>query len=217
MNEKDAALILEFSLGDLMAIIDQYRNTIYSAILGYLTSSKTVRADRNTARRAVQEAYYPAAEQGLKDGGGEPPLQGEDLEWLNARTDQERANIDNLFVSLKQLRADPEFTKDEAFAIASQKADNYSVTLQSIYNEAKTRGGKNIMLTFGGTDGHTEGFPCPTCKRVKGQRHRAKWWVTRNLIPYPGNDTFECGCWQCQHFLFDDNGKVFTVPLIMNQ
>jgi hypothetical protein len=107
-------------------------------------------------------------------------------------------------------------TKDEAFGIANQKADNYSVTLESVYNEAKTRGGKNIMLTFGGKDGHAPDFPCPTCRRLKGQRHRAKWFVTRGLIPHPGNTNYECGCWACQHYLYDDNGKVFTVPLLMN-
>lgn len=211
MNTEQAAAVIDLALGDYAAIRDEYRSTLYSAILSYFDSTKSVTVERNRARRAVIDNFYPAAELGVEDGGGEAPLMDDDLTWINGRADAERANIDALFNQLKEMRKDPEFTRDDAFSMANLRADNYAKTLDSIYSEAKVRGAKNQMLTFGGQDGHAPEFPCPECKKLKGQRHRAKWWISRGLVPYPGNPNFTCGTWQCKHFLFNDKGQVFTI------
>jgi hypothetical protein len=216
VNTQTAEAVIMLAMGDYAPIRERYRSIIYTAVLEFLSGDKSIASFKNVAKRAIQEAFYPAAEQGMKDGGGEPPLQGEDLQWLNGRTDAERANIDSMFQSLKELRADPEpLTTDEKFLAANTRADNYATTLDSIYSEAKTRGAGATMLTFGGTDGHAPEFPCPECKKLKGQRHRASWWISRGLIPYPGNTNFTCGTWQCQHYLYDDTGKVYTLPSVI--
>lgn len=210
MDSDLAAQIVALAVGDYAPIRDEYRTRLYAAILDYLTSDKPVTAKRNEAKRAVADAFDSAANLGFTDSGGTLPDQPLN-DWVGSRQSQEFGNIDALFAQLKELRSDPEFTRAEAFDIANSRADGYAVTLDGIYNEAKTRGAKNKMLTFGGQDGHAPEFPCKTCKKLKGQRHRASWWIKRGLIPYPGNSNFECGAWQCKHFLFDDEGRPFTL------
>ena len=214
MNTVTARAILELSIGDYFPIRQAYRTRIFTAILDFLANGANILKSRNAAKIAVQESFYPAAEIGIKDGGGEAPLQGDDLAWLNGRAEMERANIDSLFSQLSALRKDPDFNKSEADAIAEARADGYTTTLDGIYSEAKLRGAKNKMLTFGGEDGHSPGFPCPTCKRLKyphPARHRASWWISHGLVPTRGNSAYECGVWQCKHFLYDDGGNVWTI------
>lgn len=211
MNEQDAAMVIELALGDYAPIRDTYRTSLYAEILGYL-SGDNLTARRNGALKAITNAFNEAGDQGYQDGGGTLDEPDEDYnDWLGTRLDVELYNMRNLFEQLRQTKKDPEFTRDEAFQIANTRSNGYAATLDSIYNESKMRGAKNKMLTFGGQDGHAPDFPCPECKRLKGKRHRAKWFVSRGLVPYPGNPNFTCGNWQCRHFLFDDTGKVFTV------
>lgn len=210
MDSERARQIVELAVGDYAPIRAEYFDRMYSAVLAYLSQGGAVTKYRNEAKRAASDAFNRAGDLGFTDGGGALP--DNDLnDWLGARQDKEFGNIDTLFQQLKELRSDEDFNQSESFDIARQRAEGYAVTLDGIYNEAKTRGAKNKMLTFGGQDGHSPGFPCRTCKKLKGQRHRASWWIRRGLIPYPGNDNFECGAWQCRHFLFDDEGRPFTI------
>lgn len=210
MDEQTASKIVELALGDFAPIRNEYRTRLYSAFLQYLDGGNLT-ATKNTAKRAVADGYLNAGELGYQDGGGTLPLDDAASAWLESRREAEFANIDNLFRQLKELRNDEEFTNDDKFTIANTRADGYTATLDSIYNEAKVRGLGNKMLTFGGQDGHAPDFPCPECKKLKGQRHRASWWVRRGYVPFPGNPNFTCGNWKCRHFMFDDDGKVVTL------
>jgi hypothetical protein len=210
MCDEPEARPLELAIGDYAPIRADYRGRIYSAVLEYLTGNRAITTYKNAAKQAAAVSFGDAADLGFVDGGGTLPDQMLN-DFVGARQDKEFGNLDALFQQLKELRADEDFTNAEAFDIANARADGYALTLDAIYNEAKLRGARNRMLTFGGVDGHSPGFPCKTCKRLKGQRHRASWWVRRGLIPYPGNENFECGAWQCKHFLYDDNGRAFTL------
>lgn len=57
----------------------------------------------------------------------------------------------------------------------------------------------NEVVIFSGQMGKED---CPTCHGLMGARHRRSWFVERNLVPgIPGNLSFECGSWNCEHFL----------------
>jgi len=205
------ANILELAMGDYAGIRQEYRARLYAEIVDYLTGGNLV-SKRNAAKRAVSDAFNSAADLGYTDGGGDLKNRDPDFnDWVAGRMEKEFSNISVLFAQLSETRKDPEFQRIEANDIGNTRADGYAATLDSIYNEAKTRGAGNMMLTFGGQDGHSPGFPCRTCRKLKGQRHRASWWTKRGYIPYPGNENFDCGAWQCRHFLFTDDGKLFTV------
>lgn len=210
---KSFADVVMLALGDYAGIRQEYRARLYAEIADFLAGgANQQRTKANAAKRAVNEAFTAAGDLGYVDGGGTLPLEGDDLKWLNVRTSAELANIDALFSQLNDTRKDPEFVKSEASDIAETRADGYMATLDSIYNEAKVRGAGNLMLAFGGQDGHTKGFPCKTCAKCKKEPfHRASWWIKRGLIPYPGNENFPCRCFQCKHFMYTKSGDLFTI------
>lgn len=173
---------------------------IYDAVYGYLSGDSIV-SSRNRAIRAIGHQFVEAAEVGYVSGGGELPMDDESQAWLAARQAAEIGFIEELFARLKAERKDLD---PEAEALA--RADGYASTLDQVYSEAAAHGGRNKMLTFVGNDGKES---CPTCKRMKGQRHRASWWIKHDLIP--GSSKYECGGWRCEHILVDDQGNQVTL------
>ena len=201
--------VAQLAIGDYAPIRFEYKATIEGLVRQYLYEDGVrITAFKSAFKRAVQEGFYPAFEQGLTDGGSEPPAVEDDLDWINAKAAAEWGFVDMLFQQLKELKA---LAKVDGYQIlegvAEARAEGYARTLDGIYSEGKIRGAKNKMLTFGGDDGEES---CKTCQKYKGQRHRASWWVKRDLIIYRGNANYECGCWQCQHYFFDDSGNVYT-------
>jgi hypothetical protein len=196
----------QLSYGDYAPIRFSYRAEIAGIVNEYInTEGARITRFRNQFKRAIVEAFYPAFEQGLKDGGyAGKYAQGEDLEWINARVEGEWGFVDDLFQQLRDLKREEGVPLDEP----ERRAENYARTLDGIYSMGKVRGAQNRMLTFRGLDGQEN---CPTCARLKGQRHRAAWWKNKGLVLYRGNANYECGCWQCQHFLVDDRGEIFTI------
>lgn len=71
-------------------------------------------------------------------------------------------------------------------------------TLEPFYYAGLQSADQNGMYKFVGTDGNES---CATCKKLKGQVHRLKDWVRKQLVPRVDTSNFECGGWQCQHYL----------------
>lgn len=187
---------------DYSFIREKYLDDILNTMEGFLGSDGAVTRYQNEMRRSVAEAFPEAFHAGYEDAGGEE-IEPEDDEWLTARMDSELANVGLLFQGLRDARKEGE-TED----LAAGHADAYARSLDSTYNQGKLRGAKNKMLTFEGDDGEVS---CNTCQRHKGQRHSAKWWINKGLVPgQPGNDSFECGGYRCQHYLEDDEGEQYT-------
>lgn len=178
-----------------------YWGSVYDAVEGYLISSKPITSFRNSFWSFMSSAFQTAFEYGYTEAGGEVPLDDEAQSWLDDAIQGEKANITALFQSLKEKRGDV-----DAIAEAFARADGYSSTLDQIYSTGKTFGSKNKMLTFVGDDGKES---CTDCKRLKGKRHRASWWIKNDLIP--GSHNYECGGYNCEHYLEDDNGNRFTL------
>lgn len=205
----EAAVIVELSLGEYALVRQTYQLEIAGAIQEYLDTPKAkVTKFRNIFKRAIANAFDDAMVIGYADGGGgdfrEEGSQ-EDKSWLTAKIEAEFGYVTMLFQQLKDLRDEGQ----EAYAgEAERRAAGYAKTLDGVYNEGRLRGAKNKMLTFGGDDGEES---CRTCQKHKGQRHRASWWIKRGLVPgQPGNHNYECGGYNCRHYLFDDNGNLFT-------
>jgi hypothetical protein len=205
-----AAAFVSLSIGAYASIRNQYAIEVEASIQEYLFDPPDARITkfRNQMKQAIVGAFVPAFEMGLEDGGGDAFAEGEDLAWINAKVEAEFKFVDVLFEQLKALKKQ---SAEDGLSIlegvAVNRADGYARTLDGIYSHGKLSGAKNKMLTFGGDDGFES---CATCRRLKGQRHKASWWKARDLMPYRGNSNLECGGWQCQHFLFDDQGNIFS-------
>jgi hypothetical protein len=203
--------LTELSIGDYAPIREEYRLNVWAAITDYLfTEDARVTRFKNSMKKAMTTAFHDAFSQGIQDGGGDYLNDPDpaDVEWLAAKQAAEFGYIDSLFLQLKSLKSeakeDPTATEGEA----ERRAEGYARTLDGIYSEGKIRGAKNIMLTFGGEDGYES---CPECQKMKGKRHKASWWIKRNLVPgQPGNESYSCKGYNCRHFLYDDKGNVWT-------
>lgn len=192
--------------GSLDAIRAAYHDAITESLIDYFEGGSIV-SSRNAFKRATVEAFGGAWDAGWND---DPPTD-EALDWFNARVEQEFGHISVLFEQAKELRKD---SGADWLTWTSARADGYTGTVDTIYNQARLFAAKDKMLTFDGKDGDAN-HVCQsingTCVRLKGQRHRASWWIAHDLIPYPGNENFDCHCWNCSHFLRDDDGNRFTL------
>jgi hypothetical protein len=199
------------AVGDYEGTRSQYVNDIENAMINYLMGDKGMASSKGEFKRSTSTSFVDAFETGYTEtAGGTYEPEPEDSEWLAQRQAQELGYIDGLYVAMKEMKS---ATGDEALSnadildFAETRAAGYARTLDGVYSQGKLRGKKNIMLTLDGPDGKES---CPECQRLKGQRHRSKWWVARDLVPGPGNINYSCNGYNCQHQLFDDAGTVWA-------
>ena len=195
---------IKAAVGTYAQIRKAYYEEVFVAVYDYLDSDKGIASFKNAMRRAVGTAFPAAGDAGWEDGGGSLPIDPDISEWIAAAQNAELANIDVLFQNLKMLRKDGEVQKAE---YAQARAEGYASTLDRVYSYVKIAAGKNTMLTLVGDDGE---HSCNECQKYKGKRHRASWWVERNLVPGIGS-AYSCGGWRCQHTLVDDSGAVWSL------
>lgn len=185
-----------------------YYQEIYTAMLDYLTAPEGTRVTRSKTayKRAINTAFYDAVEEGYQDAGGELPLDPETFAWIKGRVQEEFDYAAGLFEKLRD-EVKPEGTQETIEKELDDRSEGYAKTLDSIYSQGMVRAAGNIPLTLVGTDGHEH---CDTCLRLKGKTHPASWWVKNDLIPHPGNENYICKGYQCQHYLVDPHGNMFS-------
>jgi hypothetical protein len=195
--------------GDYPFIRNKYYSEIYAAMSDYLNAPEGTRVtrNRNVYKRAINSAFWRAFETGYQADGAELPLDDESYAWILSRVEQEWEYAGGLFDRLR-TEIKPEGTPEAYAAELSARSEGYVKTLDSIYVIGKVRGARNIVLVFGGNSGQES---CETCQKLMGQRHPTQWWISHDLIPYPGNDKFDCGGWKCLHELHDIKGNVFSI------
>lgn len=187
-----------------------YGQAIEDAILDYFVDGGAITQYRNAMSKAMSDAFVTAFELAYVDGGAELPLDDDSLEWLGSRQDQELGFIRELFVSLKELKAQYNAGEVKTADIKSEmerRRDGYLATLDSVYNAGLMFAKKNAMLTW--QYGDTE--HCDTCLSLNGKSHRAKWYIARDYIPGKPGAAMDCGGYRCQCALFDDEGNEVTI------
>jgi hypothetical protein len=179
----------------------------------YLESEGSVVRYRNEVRRACNNAFTLAFVAGWAEGGASGELPADEQSWLDGRIEQEIAFADGMFSQLKDLRADTELTMDEKLSRVQSHADGYTQALAGVFSQGKLMAAPHIDLTFDGEDGSANSV-CQstggTCVKLKGQTHSAQWWMDQDLVPYPGNMNYDCGAYNCRHYLRDKNGKIWA-------
>jgi hypothetical protein len=191
--------------GDFTTTQAAYNDAVYTIVRDYLDGSDRATSYKTAFKRNMVEAFASAVENGVLDGGGELPLEGDEDALLTAAQGAELGYIDSLFDELKTKRdagtVDPE---NEAQA----RADGYTATLVGLYNQAVLMAMKNKMVTFVGDDGVNS---CETCQWLQGQRHRAKWFIDNGYVPPNGENIVCAPGGHCKHKLEDDDGNQVTV------
>ena len=202
------------AIGDYSGVRAVYILEITNAMVEYMRGYVGMVASRNIMGKAMVEAFSDAFETGFMEtaGGDTYEPEREDTDYLAAKMDAELGYIKSLFFSLKEIVSgasiEEPVTDADIVAEADSRSAMYAKTLDGVYGQGKLRGKKNIMLTMDGPDGKEN---CETCRKLKaGKSHRAKWWVSHELIPGPGNEKYECNGYNCQHQLFDKDGNVWA-------
>lgn len=207
---KAETLIREKSLTAYKRVRRQYGAAIEDAILDYFIGSDAVTAYRNAMSRAMSDAFLSAFELAYIDGGAELPLDDDALEWLASRQEQELGYIRELFVSLKELKAQYRAGDVKTADIKAEmvrRRDGYLATLDAVYNAGLMYAKKNEMLTW--QYGDTE--HCETCLKLNGKAHKAAWYLARDYIPGKPGAAMDCGGYRCKCRLLDKDGKEITI------
>jgi hypothetical protein len=189
--------------GDIVGVSAAYHDAITAALLTFFEGG-SVTAPRNAFKRAAVEALGDGFDLGYSEAGGELPIDGDALDWLNARIEQEMAYIGQLFQQVKELRKEED---TDPLAWVSSKADAYAASCRETFNAGKMYGSKNMMLLwqYGDAD------HCATCEKLNGQKHRATWYLARNYIPRKPGASMDCGGYRCKCTLLDKDGNEFTI------
>jgi len=177
---------------------DQLLRAVYDAYRTH--DAVSLRRAHRVLVRSVADMVF---REGLREGGADPD-----------EMDDDDRRIVNEWVT-EQLAHVNDFASDVIAAHTDTERIRILARIEMWADAVRTLGGKgelsakgNAMYTFTGQDGADS---CMDCQRLKGQRHRAKWWLVHNLVPHAGNSNFECGGWQCQHYLVSDDGRSLEV------
>jgi len=191
------------TLAEYSAIRREYFQAIQNNVEDYLQGGGE--SNKKEIIALVALLYARVAFLAFQDGGGGDKLNKQAETYLAGRIKTEQAYVSEMFSKLKQAREDGVDDIDAAFE-GQRRAELYSRTLDQLYANAKLIGAGGTMLTFDGEDGQES---CIDCTRLKGKRRSARWWVKTNNVP-PSRD-FECHGYNCQHYLRDDNGRIYTI------
>lgn len=213
-DPEKARRVLELSLGEYSRERSAYWAKVYDIVFTYLKSSRPSTAFKQQFKKAEADTLTNVGEIAWLDGGSELPLDETALGFMAAKQTEDFGAINVLFENLQLLKKETKAAKEDmdavAIAEATARADGYARTMDSVYSTVKLLGGKDKMLTFVGIDGQPPSYPCRECRRYKGKRHRASWWVAHDAIP--GSHTgFTCKGYNCKHVLIDDGGQLWTL------
>ena len=201
------------AIGDYSGVRAVYILEITNAMIEYMRGYAGMVASRNIFKKAMVTAFADAFETGYMEtaGGDTYEPEREDTDYLAAKMDAEIGYINSLFFSLKEIvegaSIEEPVTDADIVAEADTRATFYARTLDTVYAQGKLRGKKNVMLTLQGEDGQES---CPECQRYKNKSHRAKWWVSHDLVPGPGSEAYSCHGYNCQHRLYDKDGQIWA-------
>lgn len=192
-----------YAQGGLAEITSRYNNEIVSALTTYLEGG-SITSPSNQFNQAMTEAFNSAFDTGWIDGGGELPVDGEAIAWLQEKIQTELGHISDLFEQAKELRGKENY---DFFSWVTARADGYRQTLNSIYAQAKMLAGRSVYeWVLGATEKH-----CSTCKRLaNGVFRKAKWYIERGYIPKMPGASMECGGYNCDCALVNKNGDLWS-------
>lgn len=181
----------------------QFSTGLAGAVSDYL-NGENARAARNDAKRLAVEKVFETGERGFRDGSGDVNVEilGDDLSTLVALQNATLAYVDGLFDDLGELK------RQDPIVFPQARVDQFTNSLDGVYNTMKLRGAKNPTLEFAGRDGAAG---CATCAGLQGRRMPALRWVELGLVPGAGNTNFVCNGFHCQHYLATLDGRRFTV------
>jgi hypothetical protein len=183
-------------------VVNEYTDALTRFVYDAFKTGDVV--DLRRAHRALLRGISDRAfGEGLRQGGADE-LDDEDRAQITDWLSTQLASVNDFASAVVAAGKD-----ETARAAIVSRVSLWSNAVQELGTLGEMSARKNAMLTFDGEDGKEN--PCSDCKRMKGTRRRAKWWITNGLVPKQGNPNYECGNWEnCRHYLRRDDGTRFN-------
>ena len=138
------------------AIRATYYQDIYTAMFDYLTAPEGTRITKTKLayKRAINDNFWSAFEEGYQAGGAELPLEAEPFAWIKNRIAQEFDYVGGLFNKLRD-EIKPDGTQESISSQLDARAEGYTHTLDASVFDGKTLRPWAIWpLTLVGNDGN---------------------------------------------------------------
>jgi hypothetical protein len=151
--------------------------------------------DLNSALRELIEYHISAAYfEGITQGGIPPEEHDADMaQEADTLVFEQFAHVDGLVAAIEEAQ------QDEAKRDAVEARSNlWCQSVESAGQSGLNRANKSEMVVFV-LVGNASEESCTTCSRLLGQKHRRSWVVKHGYEVKPGNDNFECQCFNCPH------------------
>lgn len=194
---KSAQERIETRIKAIQATRLDFENSVEDIMSKALDSNNYGRVQWSTAmRKIIRSACTRAYVDGLINGGVlDGVLSEEDQDTLSSHIASQSQYVTNLGAEI--------FNTENGIseAMADRKPSLwFNKSVMPMYDAGQLSANGNRMMEFAGDDGDES---CPTCQRLKGQRHRHKDWARKGLRPdaVEDSDNFECGLWECKHHL----------------
>ncbi len=163
------------------------------ATLGFVSDGSILADMRKLVKNAVADAYI----EGLAQGGIPAEEMSDDdalmiVELSSAQLDR----VTDFVRAIRAAKGDRAAQRD----ILDNRVELWTTAIEMAGMAGLNSAKQNEMVEFTGTDGLES---CRDCRRLKGQRHRRKWFEQHGLVPRDPRfrDNFECGGYRCQHGL----------------
>jgi hypothetical protein len=183
-------------------VVNEYNDALTRFVYDAFRNGDVIdlrRAHRALLRGIADRAFV----EGLREGGADEPDEDDQAQiasWVSTQL----ASVNDFAAAVVAAGND-----EAARAAIISRLGLWANAVQELGGLGKMSARKNAMLTFDGQDGQQT--PCADCARMKGTRHRTKWWIKNNLVPRQGNTNYECGNWEnCKHYLRKDDGSRFS-------
>lgn len=188
-TEGDTALVTKAIDDTDAAFVDEIKAIMQDAIGRSITKAGAGARIRGAIQRYGKAAYMD----GLKDGCVEDAeLTDDDTRKIADIAVYDTQYVTNLVNEM--------YSEEGMSGTPDTRAPLWKSTLDQFYYAGIESADKNGMYEFTGDDGKEN---CATCAKLKGQKHRMSWWVSKELRPGIDHASFECGTWpdHCQHYL----------------
>ena len=187
-------------------VANDYENTLSRWIVDVANGNMSGRTLRSQMRDLILEKSEEVYTEGMREGG----IPDDEL----ALDDDDKATIRDWVLGQVEHISDfadaaetvHELTGDERTAARDAMLDRVGYwvdNLRSLGGLGLASAKKNMMVEweFGDTQ------HCDTCASLNGKRKRIKWFIDNGYIPQErGSDTLDCGGWNCQCRLKNDDG-----------
>ncbi len=189
-------------------ITREYRDTLIRWVVDAANGNMTAGAFTSAMTGELGTDSIAVYQEGMREGGiKDPPAEMDDNDgaaiddWLGTQIPYVSGFASDA-VAVSKLTGDD---KAAARTDVLGRVDTWVASLESLGRIGTASAKANGMGTWqlGATEKH-----CQTCANLDGQRHRLKWFVSKNYIPrQPGSTTLDCGGYNCDCQIVDDEGN----------